>query len=132
MSTFCHCLHIFSIKKATIYFNRVGEDLVGYLGLRGLSIPISLEIDAEVNNERVRATCYLLLAYLLLCLLLLLFPRRLLYISLSYSPSLPFSPPPLPISFLFFLGGGRGGREVGGGGKGGDQSRRCPPNLYLC
>ena len=58
MSTFCHCLHIFSIKKATIYFNRVGEDLVGYLGLRGLSIPISLEIDAEVNNESE----YLLLA----------------------------------------------------------------------
>ena len=58
VSTFCHCLHIFSIKKATIYFNRVGkDDLVGYLGIRGLSIPISLEIDAEVNNERVRATC---------------------------------------------------------------------------
>ena len=98
------------------------DDLVGYLGLRGLSIPISLEIDAEVNNERVRATCYLLLAYLLLLclLLLLLFPRRLLYISLSYSPSLPFSPPPLPISFLLFsfFGWGQGG-EVGGGGKGG-------------
>ena len=108
------------------------DDLVGYLGLRGLlSIPISLEIDdAEVNNERVRATCYLLLAYLLLLclLLLLLFPRRLLYISLIYSPSLPFSPPPLPyfFSFLFFfLGGGRGG-EVGGGGKGGGSK---PPPL---
>jgi len=111
------------------------HDLVGYLGLRGLlSIPISLEIDdAEVNNERVRATCYLLLAYLLLCLLLLLllFPRRLLYISLSYSPSLPFSPPPLPISFLFFsfflfgVGAG-GGRWVGGGGKGGGSK---PPPL---
>ena len=34
------------------------DDLVGYLGIRGLSIPISLEIDAEVNNERE----YLLLA----------------------------------------------------------------------
>ena len=102
------------------------DDLVGYLGLRGLlSIPISLEIDdAEVNNERVRATCYLLLAYLLLLclLLLLLFPRRLLYISLIYSPSLPFSPPPLPyfFSFLFFFfGWGQGGGRWVGEERGG-------------
>ena len=127
-TNFCHCLHIlFSIKKATIYFNRVGEDLVGYLGLRGLSIPISLEIDcAEVNNEReylLLATCYLLTYYYACCC----FPG-LLYISLSYirsSPSLPFSPP--PSLFLFFLGGGRGGREVGGGGKGGGSKPPPPP-----
>ena len=124
MSTFCHCLHIFSIKKATIYFNRVGkDDLVGYLGLRGLSIPISLEIDAEVNNES--QGCYLLLAT---CLPIIIMPAVVVVsqettlhkFKLQSFPPFLTPPPSLFLFFSFLFLGGAGG---------GDQSRRrrCPP-----
>ena len=122
MSNFCHCLHIlFSIiKKATIYFNRVGkDDLVGYLGLRGLSIPISLEIDADVNNE---SQGYLLLAT---CLPIIIMPA---VVVVSQETTLhkfklqsfpPFLTPPPPYFFSFFLGGAGGGDQ--------SRRRRCPP-----
>ena len=121
---FLHCVYFLPLltyiilykKKATIYFNRVGkDDLVGYLGLRGLSIPISLEIDAEVNNE---SQGYLLLAT---CLPIIIMPAVVVVV-VSQETTLhkfklqsfpPFlTPPPslfLFFSFLFFwvgLGGG--------------------------
>ena len=110
MSNFCHCLHIlFSIiKKATIYFNRVGkDDLVGYLGLRGLSIPISLEIDAEVNNE---SQGYLLLAT---CLPIIMPAVVVVSQETTLHKFKLQSFPPYFFSFLFFLGGG----GKGGGSK---------------
>ena len=104
------------------------DDLVGYLGLRGLSIPISLEIDAEVNNES--QGCYLLLAT---CLPIIIMPA---VVVVSQETTLhkfklqsfpPFLTPP-PSLFLFFsflfLGGAGGGIKAaaaaaprkGGGG----------------
>ena len=101
------------------------DDLVGYLGLRGLSIPISLEIDAEVNNES--QGCYLLLATCLPIIMPAVVSQETTLHKFKLQSFPPFPPPPslfLFFSFLF-LGGGRGG-EVGGGGKGG---RSKPPPL---
>ena len=102
------------------------HDLVGYLGLRGLSIPISLEIDAEVNNES--QGCYLLLAT---CLPIIIMPAVVVVVSqettlhkfkLQSFPPFLTPPPPYFFSFLFFFsfwGGGRGGEVGGWGRKGG-------------
>ena len=103
------------------------DDLVGYLGLRGLSIPISLEIDAEVNNESqgylLLATC---LPIIMPAVVVVSQETTLHKFKLHKVKSFPPFLPPLPISFLFFLGGGRGGGGGGGGGKGGG-SKPPPP-----